>query len=82
MGYYEELSEGSKIHKVRQAYKRRIQNGIRIMPADDSDECIVAFQDIVRHAIKRSSDEGYLVKKHTSSVRSGRPYIAAVLYRD
>ena len=82
MGYYEELSEGSKIHKVTQAYKRRIKNGIRIMPADDSDECIAAFQDIVRHAIKRSSDEGYLVKKHSSSVRSGRPYIAVVLYRD
>ena len=43
MGYYEELSEGSKIHKVRQAYKRRIKKGIQIMPADDSDECIAAF---------------------------------------
>jgi len=82
MGYYEELREGSKIHKVKLYKVRRSKAGIRITPADDSDECLAAFQDIVRHAIKCSPDEGYLVKKHTSSVRSGRPYIAVVLYRD
>jgi len=34
MGYYDELSQGSKFHKVR-LNKR----GMRIMPADDSDAC-------------------------------------------
>jgi hypothetical protein len=76
MGYYDELSEGSKLHRVRHN-----KGGIRITPADGSDECLAAFQDIVKHAIKCSVREAYVVTTHTSSVRSGRPYEAIVLRR-
>jgi hypothetical protein len=43
---------------------------------------LTAFQDIVKHAIKCSISEGYVVKPHPSGVQSGRPYDAAILYRE
>ena len=77
MGYYEELSEGSRFQKVK-----RDKRGFRITPANDGEECLAAFQDIVKHAIKCSSGEGYVVKPHPSGVQSGRPCDAAILYRE
>jgi hypothetical protein len=77
MGYYEELSEGSRFHKVK-----RDKRGFRITPANDGEECLAAFQDIVKHAIKCSSGEGYVIKPLPSAVRPGRPYDVAILSRE
>lgn len=62
MGYFTLLSKGSQFHKAE-----LVKRGLKISRADESLECLEAFQRIVSEAEANSVVEGYEIETHKDS---------------
>jgi hypothetical protein len=65
MDYLESLRSGSDFHEV--SIK---PGGFTIKAANDTEECLARFHEIVEEAIERASEEGYEILPHRSSMDS------------
>jgi hypothetical protein len=79
---FDTLSKGSKFHKAE-----REGSVLLITPADESQKCLVEFQDIIDEAMAHAASEGYRVKAPRSRRRSipgwrGPVYDLAIIYLD
>jgi hypothetical protein len=77
---FDTLSKGSKFHKAE-----REGSVLLVTPADESQKCLVGFQDIVDEAMAHASNEGYQVKAPKSRRRCipgwhGPVYELAIIY--
>jgi len=78
MRYLDWLRNGSEFHKVT----GRLENGFRIVPANDTPECHQQFDQIVEAASVRSSAEGYSILAHRQHMHGGYEYDQATITID